>query len=504
MGRRGRERSFESGRPNQIFENGTGVRIPANRQQSMPYLDFHRIKRENEALPNDRLTKKRRLARGVQGVHAPDMSLVTPESAPLRPGWRVTPMGRIVHPIRMRPEKPLPPVSSVTSSTTGKDGKKRRKREKPKLVRARRRTIDPTKWDSQHLKGIFLDSIVVADDGDNLSVTAPSQLHTSGDQEEPNSSSNEEQRGGSEDIVGGSPTTSDSTDRSGYIAHTSRDVVDVEHDFNQEKLHALSLLDSMFGGLEGDQEWSGREALDSDVDMPELPPVQTSHPSESSPLKEGFKEPDLVPATEDIQGDSGNEESSASTSTPVSAPASVATQNEDTKAKLRDLFAPQEEQSEPPLPRSSNIFDLCPTGFSLLNQLDLDLELEDEEPFPTAPLPSAPSVAVQPSAITPSSSTRVSLPHAQVTLDATQPLFFPFSTDERANRRGNAKLKDIMDVFREKGLDPRSTGFYRTESSEEIVKRWEEAKGDLTRDWKKRHREAVKSRRRRGGGADGD
>jgi len=35
------------------------------------------------------------------------------------------------------------------------------------------------------------------------------------------------------------------------------------------------------------------------------------------------------------------------------------------------------------------------------------------------------------------------------------------------------------------------------------LKRWEEAKGDLTRDWKRRHREAVKSRRRRGG-VDGD
>ena len=86
-------------------------------------------------------------------------------------------------------------------------------------------------------------------------------------------------------------------------------------------------------------------------------------------------------------------------------------------------------------------------------------------------------MAVQPSAITPGSSTRVSFPHAQITLDATQPLFFPFSTDERANRRGNAKLKDIMDVFREKGLDPRSTGFYRTESSEETEKKWEEVKG---------------------------
>ena len=58
-------------------------------------------------------------------------------------------------------------------------------------------------------------------------------------------------------------------------------------------------------------------------------------------------------------------------------------QNADTKAKLRDLFGPQEEQSEPPLKSASNTSDLRPVGFSLLNQLDLDLEFEDD-PFPTA------------------------------------------------------------------------------------------------------------------------
>ena len=142
----------------------------------------------------------------------------------------------------------------------------------------------------------------------------------------------------------------------------------------------------MFGGLEGDQEWGGREALDSDVDMPELPPVQISLSSESSPLKE---EPDLVPAAEDAQGNSGSEESPAGTPTPVSerALASLTTQNEDTKAKLRDLFAPQEEQSEPPLPRSSNISDLRPVGFSLLNHSISTWNSRTKNPSPLLPFP---------------------------------------------------------------------------------------------------------------------
>ena len=41
--------------------------------------------------------------------------------------------------------------------------------------------------------------------------------------------------------------------------------------------------------------------------------------------------------------------------------------------------------------------------------------------------------------------------------------------------------------------------FTRTEDEEEIRARWEVARGELTREWKRRHREAVKSRRRRGG-----
>ena len=249
-------------------------------------------------------------------------------------------------------------MSAITSSATGKDGKKKRKREKPKLVRARRRTIDPTKWDSQHLKGVFLDSIVVADDDDHLPVTAPSQPHASGDQEESDLSSSEE--GGDESdcskpghIAEGSPATSESADGPGYIARTNRDAVDAEHDFNQEKLCTLSLLDSIFGGLEGDQEWGGREALDSDVDMPEIPPVQTSPSSEPSPPKEAFEEPGLIPAAKEVQGDSGSEDSSAGTSTPVPehTPVSVVTQNANMKAKLKDLFAPQEEQGGLPFTR---------------------------------------------------------------------------------------------------------------------------------------------------------
>jgi hypothetical protein len=129
-------------------------------------------------------------------------------------------------------------------------------------------------------------------------------------------------------------------------------------------------------------------------------------------------------------------------------------------------------------------------GFSLLGHLDLEL---DEEPLSFA-VPQNVPATIEP-APTPTFTTA----HSQITYDPKHPLFFPISQEARASR---GKAKDIIDVLKDRGYDWRN-GFYRTESPEEITKRWDETKGDLTRDWKKRHREAVKSRRRRGG-ADGD
>lgn len=124
-------------------------------------------------------------------------------------------------------------------------------------------------------------------------------------------------------------------------------------------------------------------------------------------------------------------------------------------------------------------------GFSLLGHLDLDLELDDtvdpfiadiastdERPAPTA-LTAPPTFAA---------STGV--------LDFKRSLFFPTFT--------GAKARDALDP-----TDWR-TWFFRTDGPEDIRKDWEEIRGELTNDWKRRHREAVKSRKRRGGaGAEG-
>lgn len=141
-------------------------------------------------------------------------------------------------------------------------------------------------------------------------------------------------------------------------------------------------------------------------------------------------------------------------------------------------------------------------GFSLLGHLDLDLELDDELDIPsfaeaTAPVP-VPVAEDQPS-ITQAATHPVPIKPSQpqFTFDPSLPLFFPIPSSQT---HLFPRQKDIATLARENII---SAGFYRTESEDEIRKRWEEQKGELTREWKRRFREAGKMRRRRGGG-DGD
>ena len=118
-------------------------------------------------------------------------------------------------------------------------------------------------------------------------------------------------------------------------------------------------------------------------------------------------------------------------------------------------------------------------------------------PTPAQDEPTADRIVQQTPLLTPSRT-------FQFTYDPTLPLFFPLPSSLQSQpAKQTGRQKDLFIVARERGWDPISAKFYRTESEEEIRKRWEESKGELTREWKRRFREAGKVRRRRGGG-DGD
>ncbi|KAI9440989.1 hypothetical protein H4582DRAFT_1940792 [Lactarius indigo] len=358
--------------------------------------DFReRIVLENAPKSADdaRPQKRRRLARGVHGRHTQDMSLTTPENVHQRPQWRLTPLGRLIRPMRMRPARPLdPPLRSKNLDKGKGKGKAKKPRARAPPTRARRQTIDPLRWGSTHLSGLFLDG---GTNGEATEVEEVEHILDVSDQTPP----------GDDDDDDKTPPRA------------------AEVDLAAETASALNLLGAMFGGSDAD--WGGAESVDSDVEMA----------AQAAP---GLLEPTDIRDQEKKSAVDRQEEATAVPST----------------TKLKDLFAPREEE-----------------GFSLIGHLDLDSELDldmdlnlDEPDFPTAaaPIRSAPSVTAP-----------QTTQHGA--LDSSLPFFFP--------QKGQV----------------RRVGFVRTEDEAQIRARWEAARGELTREWKRRHREAVKSRRRRGG-----
>jgi len=83
------------------------------------------------------------------------MSLFTLENVGNRAGWKVTALGRMIRPARMRPMRLL--VDLVESTKIGKiNGIVKMKRKS--LTRMREKMIDPIHWGSIYLKGVFLDA----------------------------------------------------------------------------------------------------------------------------------------------------------------------------------------------------------------------------------------------------------------------------------------------------------------------------------------------------------
>jgi hypothetical protein len=87
-----------------------------------------------------------------------------------------------------------------------------------------------------------------------------------------------------------------------------------------------------------------------------------------------------------------------------------------------------------------------------------------------------------------------------VTYNPSLPFFFPAATTFSAHTKGYAnRTQKFIPDWR----DP-SVSFFRTETEDIIRERWERERGELTRGWKKRWREAGKMKRRKGGATTGD
>ncbi|KAH8111794.1 hypothetical protein DFH11DRAFT_1690240 [Phellopilus nigrolimitatus] len=454
-------------------------------------LFFCSIRKENgPPSDTDRPKKRRRLARGCIGVHAADMSPVSPANAASRSGWRTTPLGRLVRPMRMRPLRPLPPQPAPLSGArklaeAAALRKKKKKRDAAVLVRARRRMIDPEAWGSEYLKGVTLESTSgrTLPEKPARKMDPIAAFSASVQVEEPAAT---DQR---KSLPPASPQPSTAQAASDLAAEASRD---------------LSLLETLFGKDEG-ADWGGAESL-SDVDLP-------AH-AEAVGLGGGDDGIEYIPREEFLtKGEENVEDISDSEDTTMDSgegqmPPSEMPEREGPAPqvhlkKLKDMFAPRAEDA----------------AFSIFGNLDLDLELDDAFEAPVAP---APTPSAFPSAPhVPSLSAQSSHPMLASALDTNAPLFFPRSFSPGPSTRGAPKApQDVFELLRSRlasadfDLRPAHSsnnqnqnqdgagggGFHRTQDAEAVRARWAARKLDLTRDWKRRHREAVKSARRRGSG----
>ena len=311
-------------------------------------MRMDRIMLEKAAAESEEATrprKRRRLAtRGVQAKHARDMSLVTPSNAHQRPQWRVTPLGRLIRPMRMRPARPIGPPLDVLKAQNqnlslkshgGKEGRKRRRTvASTPPTRARRLTIDPLRWGSTHISGVFLEgqrtlvSPALDADGETSGKTRGSS-EVEGDEEV-------------EKILGASQSPADDNDEPSIPVDTTN------ADLAAEKATALRLLYSMFG--EADEDWGGAEDVDSDMER-EATAANAAHASQSSSLNDAVDfevVPTVVPATQNASKKSSFDQQQAAqtTTATAAAPRNPDPEQPPTATKLKDLFAPREEEGE--------------------------------------------------------------------------------------------------------------------------------------------------------------
>ena len=327
-----------------------------------------RIALENKAAAEGPPPRKRR--KKNEGSQAEDMSLVTSENVNDREGWQVSSLGRITRPVKMRPERPLPDIQQEILTPTLKKNQVRdvstteeenkNKRPKDPDSRARRKTIDMTKWGSAHLKGMFLDMPALGMKrlklDDAYDATIESEGEESGDDNDKINVSQSSERTvssqtplspplltNSVNISGGIPTLSTSSTKSQpsveqFPLLLPNDNIDLE----VEKTLSLNLLVSLFG--DNDDNWVHPESVGSDIDVDELKKGDTMLVDDDE--DDGIE---VVPIDSGMAGtqNEGEEENEQETENPLARVTSKSTElGVQASTKLKDLFAPREDEGK--------------------------------------------------------------------------------------------------------------------------------------------------------------
>ena len=329
-----------------------------------------RVALENKAATEGPPPKKRR--RTNEGSQAEDMSLVTSANVNDRSGWKVSSLGRITRPLKMRPVRPLPKIEEEKVNptlkpnhvrdvgTTGKEKNKKNKRIRSPDSRARRKTIDMTKWGSVHLKGMFLDMpslgmkrLKLDDAYDDPTIKSDDSEESGDDTDKMKASQSSERTTSSRtppslplpnnpinipgDIPTTFPTCSIKSRSQPSVEQVSVPLPDNNIDLEVEKTQSLNLLVSLFGG--DDDNWVHPESVGSDIDVDEL------IKGDSMLVEDDDDGIEVVPIECDMVGttklqNEEEEENEQETEDPI------AQKSTEHSTKLKDLFAPREEEGK--------------------------------------------------------------------------------------------------------------------------------------------------------------
>ena len=340
------------------------------------HMCISRIALENKAAAEGPPKKRRKRNAGSQ---AEDMTLVTLANVNDHEGWQVSSLGRITRPVKMRPERPLPDIQQEKPKPTKLENgiatgvQKKQKRVKDPDSRARRRIIDMTKWGSTPLKGMFLDIPTLGtkrfklddptieseddeDDNDTLMVSQSSERNISLPLPpsvlplDPTNSGNISPNNSTLSTSSIKPLLSvEETlpfpDNNTDLPVTKKGGQKIQDlyflDLEVEKIQSLNLLASLFGDQEDN--WVRPESVGSDIDVDELIKGDRMLVDDDNDGIEVVPIDNPDSEMEELQ----NEEEETREKGSFPAPVTSTKSNElgaQTSTKLKDLFAPREEE----------------------------------------------------------------------------------------------------------------------------------------------------------------
>jgi hypothetical protein len=261
---------------------------------------------------------------------------------------------------------------------------KKKKRPKPMAIRARRRTIDMTRWGSTLVKGMYLENVV----SDALSLqTQAMDLEDERNSVDDSSADEDEEADENHDLA-----DDDVPDDEDLFARADQERSPVavspvvpppkivalpaftqtptgtsgDGTLREETRQTLSFIQSLFGDpTAAEQDWGGAESVDEDEahnrpmpsiamdtdEVVEVPATTSRIVADSG--KAADEDDKLVDGDEQVEDEEDEDESmeedaedksSETSDASLSAPAQEIAPSTSTATKLKDLFAPREEE----------------------------------------------------------------------------------------------------------------------------------------------------------------